>query len=319
VMANRQERAEELRPLSFTGRHLHTDWLLHSYSSLTAQPDNQSSWSDMSAKLNISEASGTVLLPDLPKGAPMGNVVHGLLENISFATLAEGHGFEELVKQQCAWFGVEVSPAKMAALLQKVVQTPLSASTAASFCLADLEQAETIREMPFYLRLQPGSTEQINGILAGSPTVTPVTPKSINGYLTGFVDLICCYQGRFYIMDYKSNWLGNHLPDYGPEALEQAMREHNYGLQYWLYTLVLHRYLEKALAEYDYTLHFGGVMYLFVRGMEPTVAGSGVYFDLPDRQTLDRLDHCFGRPSAGAIPGTSDTGPSLACGGSENG
>ncbi len=321
VLANRRERAEELRPQTFTGRHPHSDWLLHSYSSLTVghQTDTPSAWPDIPAGSDVSEAEETGLLPDLPKGAPMGNVVHGLLENISFATLAEGHGFEELVKQQCAWFGVEVNPARMAALLQKVVRTPLSASPAAPFCLADIKQAETIREMPFYFRLQPGSTEQINAILAGSPTVSPVTSKAINGYLTGFVDLICRYQGRFYIMDYKSNWLGNRLSDYGPQDLEQAMHDHNYGLQYWLYTLMLHRYLQTALTGYAYADHFGGIMYLFVRGMEPSMAGSGVYFDLPDLPTLDRLDLCLGRSSAGAITVTGDTGPSPACGGSENG
>jgi exodeoxyribonuclease V beta subunit len=95
-------------------------------------------------------------------------------------------------------------------------------------------------------------------------------------------------------MDYKSNWLGDHASDYGPQALEQAMVEHNYGLQYWLYTLVLHRYLQTAMADYDYATHFGGVMYLFVRGMEPTRPASGVYFDLPDQTTLERLDRCLG-------------------------
>ncbi|MBW6520853.1 MAG: UvrD-helicase domain-containing protein [Desulfoarculaceae bacterium] len=316
MMAARNERAEELVSLTFTASNLHTDWLLHSYSSLAAQHENQASWLDMSAKMGISEADETPLLPDLPKGAQMGNVVHGLLEDISFSALAVGSGYEETLKQQCAWFGVEVSPTKLAALLQKVVQTPLTpAGAGTTFCLADLDPSEVIREMPFYFHLQPSATGRINSILAGSRAVVPITPKSLQGYLTGFVDLICRYQGRFYIMDYKSNWLGNHLPDYGAEALEQAMRDHNYGLQYWFYTLVLHRYLQNALENYAYDTHFGGVIYLFVRGMEPTVAGSGVYFDLPDLTTLERLDHCLGRDP--------DTEPSMASdysyGGSKNG
>ena len=134
-----------------------------------------------------------------------------------------------------------------------------------SFCLADLDQAETIREMPFSFHLQPSTTSKINGILAGTRGVAPIPARNLQGYLTGFVDLICRYQGKFYVMDYKSNWLGDHASDYGPQALEQAMVEHNYGLQYWLYTLVLHRYLQTAMEGYDYVTHFGGVMYLFVR------------------------------------------------------
>ncbi|MFH2124159.1 MAG: exodeoxyribonuclease V subunit beta [Pseudomonadota bacterium] len=294
LISNRQEKAAELMPRSFTGRHLHTDWLLHSYSSLTHQADTPSAWSGRPAGSNASEDDGAVLLPELPKGAALGNVVHGLLENISFTTLAGGSGLEETIRQQCAWFGVEVPPNKMAAMLQKVVQTPLSANTAASFSLTDLAQEEIIREMPFYFRLQHGSTDQINAILADSPTVSPVTSRAINGYLTGFIDLICRYQGKFYIMDYKSNWLGNHLADYTPAALEQAMADHNYGLQYWLYTLMLHRYLQTTMEGYEYATHFGGVMYLFIRGMEPSKPGSGVYFDLPERTTLEQLDRCLG-------------------------
>lgn len=306
VISGREKEADKLMPLSFIGRNLHTDWMLHSYSSLTItyHPENQASRSATPDPSDGSSVSAADLLPDLPKGAQMGNVVHGLLENIPFSTLATGTGYEELLKQQCAWFGVEVAPPRLAALLQKVVQTPLSPEDGGTpFCLADLDQAEIIREMPFYFHLQPSATGQINTILAGSRAVTPVTSKGLQGYLTGFVDLICRYQGRFYIMDYKSNWLGNHLPDYGQDALEQAMRDHNYGLQYWLYTLVLHRYLQNVMEEYDYRVHFGGVKYLFVRGMDPGRPGSGIYFDLPDLTTLERLDRCLCRSGGGPANG----------------
>ena len=346
-LANKKAAPRELRPLSFTGRNLYTDWLLHSYSSLTAglvhQAEGRPRWSDES-----NAVSETGLLPDLPKGAALGNVVHALLEEVPFSTLAVGlasasrfcavlgthdtwpslavvpgsrdtmpgkrseaktpalavgTGYEDLLQQQCAWFGVEVNPGRLAALLQKVVQTPLPVSDSGTpFDLAALNPAEIIREMPFYFQLQASSTGQINTILALEPTVTPVTPRVLQGYLTGFVDLICRYQGKFYIMDYKSNWLGNHLQDYGPEALEQAMRDHNYGLQYWFYTLVLHRYLQNSLEGYDYATHFGGVMYLFIRGMEPTVPGSGVYSVLPDLATLERLD----RSLAGGYGGSAN-------------
>jgi exodeoxyribonuclease V beta subunit len=305
VMASRKTGKDELVSLSFTGRNLHTDWLLHSYSSLSHQPDNEVNWSERPESADLSPAtSDSDLLPDLPKGAAMGNVVHALLEEVPFATLTTGAGYENLLHQQCAWFGVEVNPDRLAALLQKVVQTPLSvADPGTPFCLEALNPSEIIREMPFYFQLTNSSTEQINTILAGETTVTPITPKTLQGYLTGFVDLICRCQGKFYIMDYKSNWLGNHLSDYGPERLEQAMRDHNYGLQYWLYTLVLHRYLQNSVENYDYATHFGGVMYLFIRGMEPTLPGSGVYFDLPDQATLEQLDRCLTGNYGGAENG----------------
>jgi exodeoxyribonuclease V beta subunit len=108
--------------------------------------------------------------------------------------------------------------------------------------------------------------------------------------LTGFIDLICEYQGRYYVMDYKTNGLESYQPD----NLTNAMREHNYGLQYWLYSVVLDMYLQSRLPNYSYEEHFGGVRYLFVRGMQADVAMSGVYVDKPDLEKLKALVKVFG-------------------------
>ncbi len=110
------------------------------------------------------------------------------------------------------------------------------------------------------------------------------------GFLTGFIDLICERQGRYYVMDYKTNDLG----DYSRHTMTDAMREHNYGLQYWLYTLVLHRYLQYRLPDYRYETHFGGVRYLFVRGMQPDSPLSGVFQDRPDLNKIEALAGLFG-------------------------
>jgi len=91
-------------------------------------------------------------------------------------------------------------------------------------------------------------------------------------------------------MDYKTNG----LLDYSPDSLTHAMREHNYGLQYWIYTVVLHRYLQTRLPDYDYETHFGGVRYLFVRGMQPDQPMSGVYQDRPDLGRVEALAALFG-------------------------
>ncbi|MBS2694220.1 hypothetical protein KFY51_30350, partial [Salmonella enterica subsp. enterica serovar 1,4,[5],12:i:-] len=88
------------------------------------------------------------------------------------------------------------------------------------------------------------------------------------GMLKGFIDLVFCWQGKYYLLDYKSNWLGEDSSAYTRPAMEQAMAEHRYDLQYQLYTLALHRYLRHRLPDYDYRRHFGGVIYLFLRGVD---------------------------------------------------
>ncbi len=154
----------------------------------------------------------------------------------------------------------------------------------------NLAEKQCLKEMPFYLSMQAMDASQINRILQDTPAFQALTAKQMCGYLTGFIDLICEYDGRYYVMDYKTNG----LPDYGYETLIHAMREHNYGLQYWIYTLVLHRYLLTRLPDYDYEMHFGGVRYLFVRGMQPELAMSGVYQDRPDLERVEALAALFG-------------------------
>ncbi len=270
-------------------RSLYSHWQMSSYTALSALsqhdapelPENKSDEPQLSAALTEAE--------QLPLGAITGNVVHELLEHCHFASLAQGH-LNPLQRQQaCQRFGLKLSqPQLLDDLLKIVVSTPLSAKDA-DFCLMNLPASHCLKEMPFYLSLQTLDTVQINHILADSPAFQPLDSKTLCGYLTGFIDLICCYQGRYYLMDYKTNY----LPDYQPTSLLAAMREHNYGLQYWLYTVVLHRYLQNRLPGYRYQQHFGGVRYLFVRGMQADVAMSGVYRDRPELAKVEALAAVF--------------------------
>jgi len=92
--------------------------------------------------------------------------------------------------------------------------------------------------------------------------------------LKGFIDLVFRHNGRYYLLDYKSNWLGENGEAYTPEAMARAMQSHRYDLQYQLYTLALHRYLRHRIADYDYQRHFGGVIYLFLRGVDGSSPGA---------------------------------------------
>ena len=124
--------------------------------------------------------------------------------------------------------------------------------------------------------------------------------EALHGYLRGFIDLVFRHQGRFYIVDYKSNWLGPSESDYGPSALARALSDHHYYLQYHLYTVAVHRYLAQRVRGYDYDSHFGGVYYLFLRGMAPThEAQTGVFFDRPPRALVEALDGML-KPAPGA-------------------
>ena len=148
--------------------------------------------------------------------------------------------------------------------------------------------------MPFYYHLRQESTGKINALLAFSDVVRPVQEKTLKGYLTGFVDLVCRHQGKYYVIDYKSNYLGDYLYDYNRENIRAAMEDHNYGLQYWIYTLVLQRFLQGVFPDYSYEEHFGGVFYLFARGMRADYPGNGIFFDRPQLSVLESLQKVLG-------------------------
>ena len=117
----------------------------------------------------------------------------------------------------------------------------------------------------------------------------------VNGMLIGFIDLVFQNGGKFYLLDYKSNWLGASLQDYSGAALEAAMAQHFYHLQHLLYALALHRYLKLSLPDYDFDVHFGGAHYLFVRafGLQPELGGAGHYQYRAPRELIEELDDMF--------------------------
>jgi exodeoxyribonuclease V beta subunit len=111
----------------------------------------------------------------------------------------------------------------------------------------------------------------------------------IKGFMNGFIDLLFRFNDRYYLIDWKSNWLGSQPEDYGPEGMHRAMLEHNYFLQYHLYTLAADLFLEKRLPGYEYQTHFGGVYYIFLRGIDPREPSRGIFRDRPAVETVRSL------------------------------
>ena len=271
-------------------RSLYTHWQMSSYTALSALsindapelPDDKAREDDT---VKVIEQDDN----ELPRGATTGNVIHDLLENISFSYLAQDNDISQHRDKSCLRYGLKTSmPELIDQLLKSTVNTVLT-DEEASFSLKDLNEQQCLKEMPFYLSMKTMDISLINSILKDCPAYQPLSEKKLCGYLTGFIDLICEYKGKYYVMDYKSN----SLEDYGQDSLVQAMREHNYGLQYWIYTLVLHLYLQQRLPDYCYEKHVGGVKYLFVRGMDETLVNSGIYQTRPEQLKIEQLAELF--------------------------
>jgi exodeoxyribonuclease V beta subunit len=281
-----------------SARSLHTDYQMSSYSAMAALSEHEDHGSDVSIEASDIEETEILQIPHLglPAGAHFGNLVHDSLELLTFASLGRKEDNSREIERLCNRYGIDLKAETVQELLASIVTTPLfrQHNGAPGFSLAQLREKRCMKEMPFYFHLDRLETETINEILTDEPTVVHLSYRMMQGYLTGFVDLVCEHEGRFYILDYKTNFLGDRLSDYCGENLVRAMASHNYGLQYWIYTLVLHRHLQNVMVDYDYETHFGGVMYLFVRGMVPDMPGSGVFATLPSVELLTRLDMSLG-------------------------
>jgi exodeoxyribonuclease V beta subunit len=120
----------------------------------------------------------------------------------------------------------------------------------------------------------------------------PSLPEhTLTGFLRGFIDVVLAVERRYYVVDYKSNRLGEHREAYGEGALRAAMASHHYAFQYLIYSVALRRLLRQRLGPSG-AAAFGGVRYLFLRGMAPD-SGLGIFSDTPDPALLDALDRCF--------------------------
>ncbi|BDD86783.1 exodeoxyribonuclease V subunit beta [Desulfofustis limnaeus] len=229
--------------------------------------------------------------PGLPAGVRFGSLVHEIFERFAFADLATGAVHRETLETLCRAYGLTLDPATLLGFLHQWVRTPLLApvDTAETFALADLDPRRLIRELPFTLSVDSSSTRKISELLAGDPACVSLSARELGGYLTGFIDLVVWHGGKYYVIDYKTNHLGEDLP-YDAETVMAAMRAHNYGLQYWLYTVVVHRFLRRWLSGYSYRSHFGGVLYPFVRGMRIEHPGGSVYHSVPDPAVVEQLD-----------------------------
>ena len=231
-----------------------------------------------------------------PAGAAYGDLLHGLLEVQLKAGWplcrdpADADSQALLARRATALGLTPEAQAVLADWLPAIARCPLGLAGPGvpDVCLADLPPDRTWAEMGFVVTTQGVDATTLDRavrthVLPGQPR-DPLPPAALEGLLTGFLDLVFEHDGRYYVLDYKSN----RLPDYGPATLAGAILQHRYDLQYALYLLALHRLLRVRLPGYDYDRHVGGAIYLFARGIGSP--GDGIHRDCPPRSLIEALD-----------------------------
>ncbi len=299
------ENKVNLQSRHFTGDIKH-QWQMTSFTALVSnaevseQPDHDGKFVEWTFREKTFQ-SLTINIFQFPGGARTGNFMHSIFENIDFTKPNE----EEIVKQ-LRNYGYDTEKWKniVMDMVVNVITTPLLLGESA-FTLANINRQSRLNELEFYYALNNQVTSQgLQMIFADyghenvkfQEMMQKFTFSPTQGMMKGYIDMVFCYQDKYYLVDYKSNLLGETLEDYTHPNIEQVMQKELYILQYHIYTVALHRYLGHRLKNYNYTQHFGGVLYLFLRGMQPNSGPKyGIYYDLPNQTLIENLSDYFSK------------------------
>ncbi|MCR6740463.1 exodeoxyribonuclease V subunit beta [Aeromonas dhakensis] len=303
------------------GGTLERDWWISSYSGLAAQGHGHSKGvlanpgfdDEVVTEAAALAAEEPVQAPQpsiftFPKGARPGTLLHSLFETIDFESAA-GEPLAQHIATLLAQDGFDESWAQvLQQQVEAVLDTPLETGFGEPVRLRDLAPERKQVELEFFLPMGRVTAPALTALCQQHDPLSrgnkPLSFATVQGMLKGFIDLVFEWQGRWYLLDYKSNHLGMSPADYSRPALEQAMVEHRYDLQYQLYSLALHRLLALRLPGYDFDQHFGGVFYLFLRGMPQ----GGIFHTRPSRELVQGLDRLFSEGATPALAQVSDNG-----------
>ncbi len=291
------------RPRDFSAQ-IDRHWKISSFSSLVSERLHSEEVQDLDV-LRIGGGEDLPGQPELaspsgffafPKGARAGTFLHDLFESLDFqdspieprnavvAEKLEQHGYDLLWKEE------------VSRMVERVLHQPLEADRN-DFSFSRVPNEDRLNELEFYFPLKT-LTPAVMEKLLGKGTLDPGVPerierldfKPLRGFMKGFMDMVFRFEDRYYLVDWKSNFLGPTVEDYGPANLRRAMDENFYTLQYHLYTMALHQYLKWRVPGYAYESHFGGVFYVFLRGVDPDKGPDfGIYKDKVPAELVDEL------------------------------
>jgi exodeoxyribonuclease V beta subunit len=242
-------------------------------------------------------------------GSRFGNVLHDALEHVDFAAWSDWRAGNAPQAQADALEAALRAEGYADAdrddgitALTPLVGNTLTVALPEGGRLCDLPADARRAELEFHFALQPTSVDALLALLHAHAVLPERHAfglrRRLEGLMTGKIDLTYTAGGRYYLLDYKSN----RLPGYDRDSLAQAMVHSEYDLQALIYTLALHRWLRFRLGDaYDYVRDFGGVRYLFCRGLDAGNDGvHGIHAWMPPVDLVNALDVLFAGTSMGA-------------------
>ncbi|MFN4763722.1 UvrD-helicase domain-containing protein [Gillisia sp. Q332] len=238
------------------------------------------------------------IFKDIPGGKNMGTMLHYLFENIDF-TNPKGHQAEvdKLVNRYYP-AKKELLRERLLEMVDHVLHSQIQFPDGISILLKDLDSADKLNEMEFDFNTSDINLEDLKGFDLGDgiDINCNMVINTKKGLLTGLIDLFFVHEGKYYILDWKSNFLGDNLEHYAKgDTMKKALNEGNYHLQYLIYSMAVKNYLEARLDNFDYDRDFGGAIYVYLRGARKGTE-HGIYTNRPTLEQVEALERIFKKP-----------------------
>ena len=298
LLSTVEKKSKTLSHRKFSNQ-IRSPWKISSFSALISQKTADIELPDFDPDFEPIENSHDAQdIFSFPKGSRPGQFFHHLFETLHFRLPA--HQQKKLIDRKLSEFGFSLDwEPVVATMANHVLQTPLL-DHPEPVVLSEISSKDRVHEMEFYFPLNRITPDALNQVFSryGSGGHISNYPEQlgklgfspVKGYMKGFIDLVCRFHGKYFLIDWKSNFLGSQITDYGQKELTQVMNRDHYLLQYHLYVLAFHQYLKLRVPSYCYQNDFGGVFYLFIRGIDPKHGSKyGVFYDLPDGSLIEAL------------------------------
>ena len=311
------EREQVLPAVREVHRVVPHDWWVYSFTQLAhaegghdtsaAATEDSGGAADEPVQVDVEAEPAVDVQPEVfdPRfaGSRFGNVLHAALENVDFGVWRDWHagdkapeGQVEIIARTLRGDGyVDEEIDDGVALLTGLIGQTLTVTLPEGGALHSLGDGERRAEIEFHFAMQPTTVPALLRVLHAHGVVRGRNGfglrRQLEGLMTGKIDLTYVRDGRWYVLDYKSN----RLPDYAPAQLEAAMRHSEYDLQALIYTVALHRWLRFRIGTgYDYARDFGGIRYLFCRGLDASRTQSpGLYAHSFAPELVHAVDELF--------------------------
>ena len=295
----------QIRPPEEAGRTLKPDWAVSSYSGIIsgnrsgdgylnekfdeiAEDYAPSSVSTYTAREK--EVSKMALFP---RGTGAGLALHSIFEKIDFRSVDNSEIIREILKKEMNFEENELE--NMVGIVGECVRNVTNAPMFGGRALKDAENCDKSAEMEFFLKIKENVKKGvISGIIKENFYNGNFDEDSVmKGFMTGSIDLALKIDGKYYIVDWKSNFLGECFEDYNAEKINEEMKKHCYFLQYMIYSAAFDKYMTEADPSYSYEKNFGGIRYVFLRGVKAESGDYGIFYDRPPESLLRDFQKLF--------------------------